>query len=210
MDLCIKTLLRGNRINLTRCFNPCFNGSMYKNNSLAMTIITVYSFNPCFNGSMYKNIYSSEPEMWYEDVSILVLMDLCIKTGRPSMGKTAFACFNPCFNGSMYKNIIVLVIWLANIKSFNPCFNGSMYKNLRNIIFALHSWQSFNPCFNGSMYKNTKSWMRNRSFLSVSILVLMDLCIKTTHSSLQFSVHCRFNPCFNGSMYKNLSFWSHL
>jgi len=37
-------------------------------------------------------------------VSILVLMDLCIKTGknRGKMGKNRG--FNPCFNGSMYKN----------------------------------------------------------------------------------------------------------
>jgi len=56
MDLCIKTLLRGNRINLTRCFNPCFNGSMYKN-EIHGEILTLDDecFNPCFNGSMYKN-----------------------------------------------------------------------------------------------------------------------------------------------------------
>jgi len=37
-------------------------------------------FNPCFNGSMYKNRpRAKEPDVpnW---VSILVLMDLCIKT----------------------------------------------------------------------------------------------------------------------------------
>ncbi len=37
-------------------FNPCFNGTMYKN-----IIDYIYidggdiSFNPCFNGTMYKN-----------------------------------------------------------------------------------------------------------------------------------------------------------
>ncbi len=37
----------------------------------------------------------------------------------------------------------------------------------------------FNPCFNGSMYKNGKSDEGLTNHLFVSILVLMDLCIKT-------------------------------
>ena len=88
-------------------------------------------------------------------VSILVLMDLCIKTPEEESYETLSGrCFNPCFNGSMYKNkdgrwiqevggevsILVLMdlciktIWRCalnhNGKSFNPCFNGSMYKNI--------------------------------------------------------------------------------
>ncbi len=56
MDLCIKTLLKRKiNVNLVS-FNPCFNGSMYKNP-------------PCFN---VRGLFLS--------VSILVLMDLCIKT----------------------------------------------------------------------------------------------------------------------------------
>ncbi len=39
--------------------------------------------------------------------------------------------------------------------------------------------KSFNPCFNGSMYKNWISFYKLGIILSVSILVLMDLCIKT-------------------------------
>ncbi len=39
-------------------------------------------------------------------VSILVLMDLCIKTEETGISfDTEDICFNPCFNGSMYKNI---------------------------------------------------------------------------------------------------------
>jgi len=41
-------------------------------------------------------------------VSILVLMDLCIKTYLPENIKEALIeSFNPCFNGSMYKNDMV-------------------------------------------------------------------------------------------------------
>jgi len=37
-------------------FNPCFNGSMYKNGLLEYTPYGEnMRFNPCFNGSMYKN-----------------------------------------------------------------------------------------------------------------------------------------------------------
>ena len=38
------------------------------------------------------------------EVSILVLMDLCIKTDKLNSMKRRGQCFNPCFNGSMYKN----------------------------------------------------------------------------------------------------------
>ena len=37
-------------------------------------------FNPCFNGSMYKNWHEIVYEADKALVSILVLMDLCIKT----------------------------------------------------------------------------------------------------------------------------------
>jgi len=36
-------------------FNPCFNGSMYKNRDEVYNDNTDFRFNPCFNGSMYKN-----------------------------------------------------------------------------------------------------------------------------------------------------------
>jgi len=39
-----------------------------------------FSFNPCFNGSMYKNISQKISQKRIGIVSILVLMDLCIKT----------------------------------------------------------------------------------------------------------------------------------
>ncbi len=57
MDLCIKTdplaTVRGSETG----FNPCFNGSMYKNPIVMLSASGDSSrFNPCFNGSMYKNI----------------------------------------------------------------------------------------------------------------------------------------------------------
>ena len=39
-------------------------------------------FNPCFNGTMYKNPDMTEDEAIEYYVSILVLMELCIKTKK--------------------------------------------------------------------------------------------------------------------------------
>ncbi len=81
-------------------------------------------------------------------------MDLCIKTDRRYVNDFEFSSFNPCFNGSMYKN--------------NWC--GNRWRCAQ---------QRFNPCFNGSMYKNQYVCVPERGIRFVSILVLMDLCIKT-------------------------------
>ncbi len=62
------------------CFNPCFNGSMYKNTTASTVGKASIGFNPCFNGSMYKNA-----DDFYDLMS-------------------CYWSFNPCFNGSMYKN----------------------------------------------------------------------------------------------------------
>jgi len=37
-------------------------------------------------------------------VSILVLMELCIKTLLAPVNALSLGSFNPCFNGTMYKN----------------------------------------------------------------------------------------------------------
>ncbi len=88
------------------------------------------SFNPCFNGSMYKNRLLILSDCLSLHVSILVLMDLCIKTFFSiRILSDYFTGFNPCFNGSMYKNTLEFVIEGITELGFNPCFNGSMYKN---------------------------------------------------------------------------------
>ena len=86
-------------------------------------------FNPCFNGSMYKNGLWCGCNPHFQSVSILVLMDLCIKTLHWGTHIYCHICFNPCFNGSMYKNNLCLHYYRPLLNRFNPCFNGSMYKN---------------------------------------------------------------------------------
>ncbi len=56
MELCIKTSLCQTHQLLCLCFNPCFNGTMYKNDS------------------------GESQRIEDTQVSILVLMELCIKT----------------------------------------------------------------------------------------------------------------------------------
>ncbi len=56
MELCIKTTLATFDEQLQKVsFNPCFNGTMYKNFNLDTRSLEESSFNPCFNGTMYKN-----------------------------------------------------------------------------------------------------------------------------------------------------------
>ena len=88
-------------------FNPCFNGTMYKNYTfIGSDNRQSFGFNPCFNGTMYKNHRKYR-----------VSMSVCV------------ASFNPCFNGTMYKNIMIHACACVHVSSFNPCFNGTMYKN---------------------------------------------------------------------------------
>ena len=98
--------------------------------------------------------FSAKPKILYVCVSILVLMDLCIKTFL------------------QYKK------WL-HLSSFNPCFNGSMYKNNRGVCYRFPI-----PCVSilvlmDLCIKTISDFPLTPVTQMVSILVLMDLCIKT-------------------------------
>ncbi len=56
-----------------------------------------------------------------------------------------------------------------------------MYKNIALRRAQVCEDVRFNPCFNGSMYKNWAKGMSGYIDTRVSILVLMDLCIKTVY-----------------------------
>ncbi len=112
-------------------------------------------------------------------VSILVLMELCIKTIKTNAKGGKENGFNPCFNGTMYKNNQVEIVSGFIPYSFNPCFNGTMYKNGELLKSIPRNRYCFNPCFNGTMYKNFYNYNKQ------SVILI------------------GFNPCFNGTMYKN-------
>ncbi len=126
MDLCIKTDFLYYMKCRALCFNPCFNGSMYKNSLQIEVYRLAISFNPCFNGSMYKNVICRGCRFQLICFK-LVLMDLCIKTFMtPYIQSIIIICFNPCFNGSMYKNGNKKC--LGGLKCVSSFFNGSMFK----------------------------------------------------------------------------------
>jgi len=60
-----------------------------------------------------------------------------------------------------------------------------MYKNGFGGTMLKCGTESFNPCFNGTMYKNFVPGFGLCWRISVSILVLMELCIKTRISSVE-------------------------
>jgi len=136
---------------------------MYKNiDGVIFVCLLVLCFNPCFIGSMYKNFMLFAIFYFILLVSILVLLDLCIKTLRRQRRNKCQTRFNPCFIGSMYKNfscalssalsasVSILVLLDLCIKterivkksfnffSFNPCFIGSMYKNF--LLLPTYLW----------------------------------------------------------------------
>ena len=84
---------------------------MYKNKNFGRYVgHTDISFNPCFNGTMYKNQLRPKMKSFGMIVSILVLMELCIKTIILETKEIDEISFNPCFNGTMYKNIIIIFL----------------------------------------------------------------------------------------------------
>ena len=89
-----------------------------------------------------------------EAVSILVLMELCIKTYYSIFSNSVQYGFNPCFNGTMYKNTLYTIPVIAHI--------------LVSILVLMEL------CI-----KTKSPIIRRCIFDPVSILVLMELCIKT-------------------------------
>jgi len=136
-------------------------------------------------------------------------MELCIKTKENPWFLDWSRSFNPCFNGTMYKNLICLCTCSIDWPGFNPCFNGTMYKNklikiVSNIFNGVSILVLMELCIKTLLH------LRERTLrMLVSILVLMELCIKTNQIVIKkYLLRC-FNPCFNGTMYKNCSnLWS--
>jgi len=61
MDLCIKTDYEKELGKVKKAVSILVNGSMYKNYFISVhSVAKVMSFNPCFNGSMYKNNEENE------------------------------------------------------------------------------------------------------------------------------------------------------
>ena len=105
------------------------------------------SFNPCFNGCRSAILYRLVRSSITTTVSILVLMDVGLRSPPYTNYTDEDWCFNPCFNGCR-SAMPLNQPGGSHIISFNPCFNGC-----RSAIgtMPIHGWmiESFNPCFNG-------------------------------------------------------------
>ena len=66
-----------------------------------------HCFNPCFNGTMYKNRDSVHTQWRNSHVSILVLMELCIKT------------INIADDLAIFTNVSILVLMELCIKTID-------------------------------------------------------------------------------------------
>ena len=82
-------------------FNPCFSGS----GALARVAIVPAlqpgsSFNPCFSGSGALATSTSDDSLRYDDVSILVFLDLGLWHRSMRRAQIVVGGFNPCFSGS--------------------------------------------------------------------------------------------------------------
>ena len=137
------------------------------------------SFNPCFNGTMYKNIASFAKFLIVQQVSILVLMDLCIKT---------FSLLQ-----ALLLDHLVSILVLMEL-----CIKTGLLRDSALMIHPVSILVLMELCI--------KTWLFGVSLLireKVSILVLMELCIKTLFRVIFPQFYVCFNPCFNGTMYKN-------
>jgi len=81
MELCIKTVCVRDKKLVKDSFNPCFNGTMYKNGFLRIyyCVETEVSILVLMELCI-KTIDEFDKENNQQNVSILVLMELCIKT----------------------------------------------------------------------------------------------------------------------------------
>ena len=72
-----------------------------------------------------------------------------------------------------------------------------MYKNFLDSIEQMGLDLRFNPCFNGTMYKNFRWYIIFHIVETlVSILVLMELCIKTLRNELENAGKLEFQSLF--------------
>ena len=129
-------------------------------------------------------------------VSILVLMDLCIKTPKVSPSYPANRSFNPCFNGSMYKNQLFGSVEKGSDWSFNPCFNGSMYKNFIFLRTPIGLLMVSILVLMDLCIKTVEPISEHFLPFYVSILVLMDLCIKTVAGEFSYVNNYQFQSLF--------------
>ncbi len=112
MDVTLQRKIRDTKIELRRCFNPCFNGC-YSSTIHRKERIKCGNpcFNPCFNGCYSSTQIVLVLIIRIYNVSILVLMDVTLQQESEHKGYSWKESFNPCFNGCYsstmrYENVL--------------------------------------------------------------------------------------------------------
>ena len=85
------------------------------------------SFNPCYSGSNSKIIGQITHAWNVTRVSILVIVEVTLKSLDGVKQATNIQSFNPCYSGSNSK-IAEIKLTLNGKDGFNPCYSGSNSK----------------------------------------------------------------------------------
>ena len=109
---------------LQLCFNPCFVGSssQAEKESLSNALKEMFQSLFCWKfllGLGYFNVI-----LFFQSVSILVLLEVPLRRNEISLIQPLVFCFNPCFVGSSSQAIPHRSSKSIS-SSFNPCFVGS-------------------------------------------------------------------------------------
>jgi len=185
-------------------FNPCFVGCYSESHRIILIQYINHRFQSLFCWMLFwkikaiKELHELSPFQslfcwmlfwklgtgtgaeWYDQVSILVLLDVILKEWWRGRRITDWPCFNPCFVGCYSES------WIQERGRRKPYQFQSLF-----------CWMLFWK-FN---------WLGcNFSSLQVSILVLLDVILKVlqlSHCCIQVS---SFNPCFVGCYSESSSF----
>ena len=164
---CLKRQLR---------FNPCSYGSSVLTHRMdESTALPGTGFNPCSYGSSVLTSQKGSQNVYANEVSILVLMDLpFLHSAGRNYRRSHRGRFNPCSYGS---SVLTLgdIITIYNDSMFQSLFLWIFRSYMINATNTQLKTVSFNPCSYGSSVLTQEMTTHQLTKLEVSILVLMDL-----------------------------------
>ena len=87
-----------------KSFNPCYCGYSSKREISGGAKCPTVSFNPCYCGYSSKSVWNSFGWWNFNNVSILVIVDIAQKDASDLSTITKDGCFNPCYCGYSSKS----------------------------------------------------------------------------------------------------------
>ena len=131
-----------------------------------------FCFNPCSFGCQSESTHTSLPGRQVQFVSILVLLDVSLKAGRPHTSGWLRRSFNPCSFGCQSERELISM--------------ENRYTHMVSILVLLDV----------SLKASVGERLRGR--VAVSILVLLDVSLKAKRPPWRRDVWRSFNPCSFG------------